>query len=147
MKKYQNLWERWEDNSRRFPHKDAIVHWKLGEEPFRWSFSELLKTANKFSVLLAKQGIKRDEVCAIIIRHNPMFFPLYLGVAGLGAIPAVLAYPNPRLHPDKFKSGVEGMSQRSGLDWIFTEQDLEPVIAPLVTREGSTIKGLHFPLE
>jgi len=76
-----------------------------------------------------------------------MFFPLYLGVAGLGAIPAVLAYPNPRLHPDKFKSGVEGMSQRSGLDWIFTEQDLEPVIAPLVTREGSTIKGLHFPLE
>ncbi len=147
MKKYQNLWERWEDNSRRFPHKDAIVHWKAGEEPFRWSFSELLKTANKFSVLLAKQGIKRDEVCAIIIRHNPMFFPLYLGVAGLGAIPAVLAYPNPRLHPDKFKSGVEGMSQRSGLDWIFTERDLEAIIAPLVTRDGSTIKGLHFPLE
>ncbi len=147
MKKYQNLWERWEDNSRRFPHKDAIVHWKAGEEPFRWSFSELLKTANKFSVLLAKQGIKRDEVCAIIIRHNPMFFPLYLGVAGLGAIPAVLAYPNPRLHPDKFKSGVEGMSQRSGLDWIFTERDLEPIIAPLVTRDGSTIKGLHFPME
>lgn len=76
-----------------------------------------------------------------------MFFPLYLGVAGLGAIPAVLAYPNPRLHPDKFKSGVEGMSQRSGLDWIFTESDLEPIIAPLVTRDGSTIKGLHYPLE
>lgn len=76
-----------------------------------------------------------------------MFFPLYLGVAGLGAIPAVLAYPNPRLHPDKFKSGVEGMSQRSGLDWIFTEADLEPIISPLVHHEGSTIKGLFFPLE
>ncbi len=147
MKKFKNLWERWEDNSRRFPGKDAIVHWKAGEEPFRWSFKDLLETANKFSVLLQKQGIKRNEVCAIIIRHNPMFFPLYLGVAGLGAIPAVLAYPNPRLHPDKFKSGVEGMSQRSGLDWIFTERDLEPIIAPLVTREGSTIKGLHYPLE
>jgi len=147
LKKFKNLWERWEDNSRRFPGKDAIVHWKAGEEPFRWSFKDLLETANKFSVLLQKQGIKRNEVCAIIIRHNPMFFPLYLGVAGLGAIPAVLAYPNPRLHPDKFKSGVEGMSQRSGLDWIFTERDLEPIIAPLVTREGSTIKGLHYPLE
>jgi len=147
LKKYQNLWERWEDNSRRFPHKDAIVHWKIGEEPFRWSFKDLLETANKFSVLLQKKGIKRNEVCAIIIRHNPMFFPIYLGVAGLGAIPAVLAYPNPRLHPDKFKSGVEGMSQRSGLDWIFTERDLEPVISPLVTREGSTIKGMLFPME
>lgn len=147
MKHFNNVWERWEDNSRRFPNKDAIVHWKAGEEPFRWSFQSLLETANKFSVLLKEKGIKRDEVCAIIIRHNPLFFPLYLGVAGLGAIPAVLAYPNPRLHPDKFKSGVEGMSQRSGLDWIFTESDLEPVIAPLVSHEGSTIKGLHFPLE
>lgn len=147
MKHYNNVWERWEDNSRRFPNKDAIVHWKAGEEPFRWSFQSLLDTANKFSVLLKEKGIKRNEVCAIIIRHNPLFFPLYLGVAGLGAIPAVLAYPNPRLHPDKFKSGVEGMSQRSGLDWIFTERDLEPIIAPLVSHEGSTIKGLHFPLE
>jgi len=147
LEKYKNLWERWADNTRRFPDKDAIVHWKAGEEPFRWSFKNLFDTANKFSVLLQKQGIKRDQVCAIIIRHNPMFFPLYLGIAGLGAIPAVLAYPNPRLHPDKFKSGVEGMSQRSGLDWIFTERDLEPIISPLVTKEGSTIKGLHFPLE
>ncbi len=147
MKHYNNVWQRWEDNSRRFPNKDAIVHWRAGEEPFRWSFKDLLETANKFSILLKKQGIKRNEVCAIIIRHNPMFFPLYLGVAGLGAIPAVLAYPNPRLHPDKFKSGVEGMSQRSGLDWIFTEADLEPIIAPLVHHEGSTIKGLFFPLE
>jgi len=147
LKHYNNVWQRWEDNSRRFPNKDAIVHWRAGEEPFRWSFKDLLETANKFSILLKKQGIKRNEVCAIIIRHNPMFFPLYLGVAGLGAIPAVLAYPNPRLHPDKFKSGVEGMSQRSGLDWIFTEADLEPIISPLVHHEGSTIKGLFFPLE
>jgi len=147
LKHYNNVWERWEDNSQRFPNKDAIVHWRAGEEPFRWSFKDLLETANKFSVLLKKQGIKRNEVCAIIIRHNPLFFPLYLGVAGLGAIPAVLAYPNPRLHPDKFKSGVEGMSQRSGLDWIFTEADLEPIISPLVHHEGSTIKGLFFPLE
>lgn len=147
MKHYNNVWQRWEDNSRRFPNKDAIVHWRAGEEPFRWSFKDLLETANKFSILLKKQGIKRNEVCAIIIRHNPLFFPLYLGVAGLGAIPAVLAYPNPRLHPDKFKSGVEGMSQRSGLDWIFTEADLEPIISPLVHHEGSTIKGLFFPLE
>jgi acyl-CoA synthetase (AMP-forming)/AMP-acid ligase II len=147
LKHFNNVWERWEDNARRFPDKDAIVHWKAGEEPFRWSFRDLLDTANKFSILLKEKGIKRNEVCAIIIRHNPLFFPLYLGVAGLGAIPAVLAYPNPRLHPDKFKSGVEGMSQRSGLDWIFTESDLEPIISPLVKHEGSTIKGLHFPLE
>lgn len=39
------------------------------------------------------------------------------------------------------------MSQRSGLDWILTERELEPIIKPLVEKVGSTIKGIHFPLE
>jgi len=39
------------------------------------------------------------------------------------------------------------MSLRSGLDWIFTERDLEEVIRPLVEKRDSTIKGLHFPLD
>ena len=49
------------------------------------------------------------------------------------------------LHPDKFRQGIEGMSQRSGLDWILTEKELEPIIRPLIEKEGSTIKGIHFP--
>ena len=117
------------------------------EKPFRWTFSSLISSAEKFSFLLHQHGIKRGEVCAIIIRHNPDFYPLYMAISRLGAIPAVLAYPNPRLHPDKFRQGIEGMSHRSGLDWILTEKELDPIIRPLVEKEGSTIKGIHFPLE
>ncbi len=118
-----------------------------GEEPFRWTFSSLISSAEKFSFLLHEHGIKQGEVCALIIRHNPDFYPLYMAISSLGAIPAVLAYPNPRLHPDKFRQGIEGMSHRSGLDWILTEKELDPIIRPLVEKEGSTIKGIHFPLE
>jgi acyl-CoA synthetase (AMP-forming)/AMP-acid ligase II len=64
-----------------------------------------------------------------------------------GAIPAVLAYPNPRLHPDKFRQGLEGMSQRSGLDWILTERALESVLEPLVINGRTTVRGLKFPFE
>ena len=38
----------------------------------------------------------------------------------------MLAYPNARLHPDKFRQGLEGMSRRSGLDHVLTERELEP---------------------
>lgn len=141
------LWTRWQKNAEKTPDKDAIVHWRIEEEPFRWSFSELLETAEKFAAGLKEHGIKEGEVCALIIRHNKYFYPIYLAVSCIGAIPAVLAYPNARLHPDKFRQGIEGMSQRSGLDWILTERDLEPVIKPLVERTVSTIKGLRFPLE
>jgi acyl-CoA synthetase (AMP-forming)/AMP-acid ligase II len=70
-----------------------------------------------------------------------------LAVCAAGAIPAILAFPNPLLHPDKFRQGIEGMSRRSGLDWILTERELQPVLEPFVTGSGSTIRGLHFPLE
>jgi acyl-CoA synthetase (AMP-forming)/AMP-acid ligase II len=65
----------------------------------------------------------------------------------MGAIPSILAYPNPRLHPDKFRQGLEGMAKHSGLDWVFTERALEEVVRPLVRKETTTIRGLLFPLE
>lgn len=144
---HELVWNKWCRNADEYPNIDAIIHWVAGEEPFRWTFSELIESAELFSLLLHKAGIKDGEVCALIIRHNPNFYPLYMAISNIGAIPAVLAYPNPRLHPDKFRHGIEGMSQRSGLDWILTEKALEPIIRPLTEKEGSSIKGIHFPLE
>ncbi|MCX6149060.1 MAG: AMP-binding protein [Ignavibacteriales bacterium] len=141
------VWDRWCRNADKNPDRDAIIHWVAGEEPFRWTFSNLIKTAESLSISLLENGIKRGDVCAIIIRHNKYLYPLYLAIDNVGAIPAILAYPNPRLHPDKFRQGIEGMSQRSGLDFILTEIELEPMIRPLVEKENSTIKGLFFPLE
>ncbi|MEG8946211.1 AMP-binding protein [Rosettibacter firmus] len=141
------LWKRWELNSERNPEREAIIHWVAGQEPYRWTYHNLIQTAKKFSQELLKLGIKPGEVCAIIIRHNPLFYPLYLGISRIGALPAILAYPNPRLHPEKFRQGLEGMSQRSGLDYILTEKELDPMIRPLIENPKSTIKAVHFPLE
>ena len=143
----ETLWQQWEQNALEKPFSDAIIHWIPGKEPFRWTYSKLFETAKLFSILLKNSGIKKNDACALIIRHHPYFYPLYMGISALGAIPAVLAYPNPRLHPDKFRQGIEGMSQRSGLDWILTERELLPVLKPLIERDKSTIKGIHLPLE
>jgi len=144
---YKNIWERFDENVKNFPDKNAITHWVAGDRPVHLTFRELFRRANLFSHYLRRIGIKQGNVCALIIRHNINFFPLYYGIMGIGAIPAVLAYPNPRLHPDKFRQGIEGMSQRSGLDYILTEKELEGIIKPLVITEATTIKGLFYPLE
>jgi acyl-CoA synthetase (AMP-forming)/AMP-acid ligase II len=105
----------------------------------------LIRTAELYSAALTNSGIEKGQVCAIIARHNALLYPVYLACVCAGAIPAILAYPNPRLHPEKFREGLEGMGRRSGLDWILTERALEGVLQPLLTR--STIRGLHFPFE
>jgi len=141
------VWKRWQQNADAHPDRDAVVHWLAGEEPFRWTFGKLLRVATEMAERVKASGVQKGDVCAIILRHNKALYPLYVAISSIGGIPAILAYPNPRLHPDKFRQGLEGMSQRSGLDWIFTERALEPTIQPLVSGENSTIKGLFFPLE
>ena len=143
----ETLGARWLRLAEADPDATAIVHWVAGEEPLRWSRAALLDAALAYAALLRERGVKRGDVCATVIRHHPQFYPLYLGVSLLGALPAVLAYPNPRLHPMKFRDGLIGMSQRSGLDWLLAERELEPVVRPLFDGGESTIRELLFPLE
>ncbi|MFC2083932.1 AMP-binding protein [Bacteroidota bacterium] len=145
--KFNSVWNRLQFNAEKNPDRIAIVHWIGGQEPVKWTYGKLMETANKFSNALKFRGIEKGKVCAIILKHNPYFYPLYLGVAGIGALPSVLAYPNPRLHPEKFRQGLSGMSQRSGLNYILTERSLEKVIKPFTDDPDSTIDDLFFPLD
>lgn len=123
------------------------MHCVAGEETIRWRWSALLERALEMAALLEAEGVSAGQTCALIMRHHHEFYPLYMAVVALGALPAVLAYPNARLHPDKFRHGLIGMAERSGLDWILTERTLEPVIAQLVGGGRGSVRGLLFPLQ
>ncbi len=142
-----SMWHRWCENADNSPDSVAVVHWRAGETPRRWTWGELIRTAELYSAALTNSGIEKGDVCAIIARHNSLIYPVYLGCVCAGAIPAILAYQNPRLHPDKFREGLEGMGKRSVLDWILTERALEGVLQPLLGNGRSTIRGLQFPFE
>lgn len=141
------LWDRWARHAAMTPDREAIVHYAGGNPIHRWTWGRLIARAHECAELLSQSGVERGQVCALIIRHHPEFYPLYLAIVAIGGIPAVLAYPNPRLHPDKFREGLRGMSRVSGLDWILTEGALDEVVAPLVGGADSTVRGVLFPLE
>jgi fatty-acyl-CoA synthase len=141
------VWDHWRRHADQRPEGEAIVHLAADEEAYRWRWGTLMQAASRAARSLSESGIQKGDVCALIISHNKDFYPLYMGISCLGALPAVLAYPNGRLHPDKFRQGLEGMSQRSGLHYILTERGLADVVAPLVAGRESTIKNILYPLD
>ena len=141
------VWDRWQRVAETRASADAIIHWTPDDAPYRWTFGALHASAMAMAWQLRINGVAPGDVCALIVRHHVMFYPLYLGVSYLGAIPAVLAYPNARLHPDKFREGLEGMAEKSGLHWILTERALSPSLQPFVHHATSSIKDVLFPLE
>lgn len=145
----ETLWERWRANADEKPEAEAIVHLTYGEPARRWHWAELLTAALGYAEDLRARGVRPGEVCALIIRHHADFYPLYLGVVATGALPAVLAYPNDRIHPDKFRQGISGMLARSGLHWVLTEEALLPTLEPFMRpaqAAASTLKGILTPL-
>ena len=143
----KHLWDNWRRHLDTKPDSEAIVHWVSDGKHHRWTWGALFGAAARFATRMREEGVRKGDICALIIRHHPDFYPLYMGISLMGAIPSILAYPNPRLHPDKFRQGLEGMAHHSGLDWIFTERALEETVRPLVGKETTTIRGLLFPLE
>jgi fatty-acyl-CoA synthase len=143
----KHIWDNWRRHLDTKPDGEAIVHWVSDGNHHRWTWEALFGAAARFAIRMREEGVRKGDICALIIRHHPDFYPLYMGISLMGAIPSILAYPNPRLHPDKFRQGLEGMAHHSGLDWIFTERALEETIRPLVGKETTTIRGLLFPLE
>ena len=139
--------DRWRALADEDPDFVAIVHYAAADPPVRWTRRALIERAEAFARLLLDDGVRKGDVCALILKHHPDVYPLYMAVAMLGAIPAFLAYPNVRIHPEKYRQGLAGMVARSGLDWILTSKDLAPAIEPLLAASGGAVRGLLFPLE
>jgi fatty-acyl-CoA synthase len=141
----ETLWMRWTRHADRSPNREAFAFVRAGEPTLRFTWSDLLQRATYFAHWLRNAGVKAGDTCAIMTRHNADFCPLYLAACGIGAIPSVLAPPNTRLHPDKFREGLLGIARQSCLDWMLIEQDLEAALLPLISAEGSTIRGVLRP--
>lgn len=143
----ETLIDRWRSHADSRPHAEAVIHLRAGEAPVRWHWGPLLARAGVLAGRLRAMGIRRGDVCAIMVRHHPEFYALYMAVEWAGAIPAVLAYPNPRLHPEKFREGLRGMARHSGLDWLLTEAELDPLVRPLAVGDSASVRGVLHPLE
>jgi acyl-CoA synthetase (AMP-forming)/AMP-acid ligase II len=143
----ETLWQRWQMHAERDPEREAIVHLAAGAPAVRIARGQLLRAAERFAAQLGAHGVQPGDVCALIMRHHPAFYALYAGIVARGALPAVLAFPNPRLHPEKWRRGLAGMAQRSGLGFVLTQRELEPMIAPLVSSASSSVRSVLFPLE
>lgn len=122
----------WAENARRLCDALAVSHWADGKVIHRYTWRALFDEARQVASWLRTLGVARGQVCAMLLRPDSTFYPLYMGVVLAGAIPSVVAYPNERLHPQKFRDGLQGMAAKSGLDWILTDAELHARFAELL---------------
>lgn len=82
-------------------------------DPVEVTFGMTLERTRQFAAGYASHGVVKGSVVLVIIEHHEDLMPAFLGAIWLGAIPAFLPYPNPKIHPERYYENLKGLIDSS----------------------------------
>jgi fatty-acyl-CoA synthase len=103
------------------------------------TFDEFRQRAAVQAERFAAEGACRGDRIILIMPQGIAVMTAFMGAMKLGAIPAILAYPNFKVEPSKYRSGLIGVSRNLktnliGIDAGFPDEFREYVSAGEATR-------------
>lgn len=74
------------------------------------TFSEFRRRARSQACVLRGRGVASGDRVVIIMPQGISAMTVFVGAMMLGAVPAFLAYPNTKIEPSKYRSGLAGVT-------------------------------------
>jgi fatty-acyl-CoA synthase len=87
-----------------------VTEWIDEDEQQTVTFGEFRRRAGVAASALGRHGIGRGERVIIIMPQGIPAMSTFVGAMMLGAVPAFLAYPNFKIDPTKYRSGLAGVA-------------------------------------
>ena len=92
-------------------NKHFVTMWKSETDIKRKSFGEFREQARAHSQYFRSLGINNGDRIILIMPQGIELMAAFVGAMILGAIPAILAYPNFKVEPAKYRYGLAGVSK------------------------------------
>ena len=87
-----------------------ITHWISEDEQETVTFGEFRDRARIQAEAIRAKGVNRGDRVVIIMPQGIPAMTAFAGAMMLGAVPAFLAYPNYKVEPAKYRSGLAGVT-------------------------------------
>jgi acyl-CoA synthetase (AMP-forming)/AMP-acid ligase II len=116
------------------PERPFVTMWENEDEVTTVSFGEFRELAAIQAQHLRRSGLRAGERVVFVMPQGIPLMATFTGAMVLGAVPAILAYPNFKTDPVKYASGLAGV--------------LANLNAPLVVVDNSATKAMlsrHLP--
>ncbi|MFQ5739484.1 MAG: AMP-binding protein [Acidobacteriota bacterium] len=95
------------------PERPFVTVWRPGaeEEYSTCTFGDFLALARAFARLYQDRGLGVGETVILIMPQGVQLMAGFAGALLLGAIPTILAYPNFKVEPEKYRTGLSGVTR------------------------------------
>src|SRR5215813_12940533 len=92
-------------------HQPFVTMWNDDEDVETVTFGEFIHLAKLQASEFYARGLRSDETIILILPQGIALMAAFAGAMMLGAVPAILAYPNFKADPDKYAAGLAGVTE------------------------------------
>jgi len=128
------------------PGKPFVTLWKDEDTIRTVSFAEFQRDAACCAAAIQARGLRPGETVILIMPQGIELMSAFVAVMMLGAVPAILAYPNFKVEPAKYCFGLSGVSANLKARLIAIDDAFPAeLLGHLAVAERTEILRLHPP--
>ncbi len=120
------------------PEQPFITIWNDEDDIQTVTFGQFLHQAQTQAVHFHTHGLSSGDTVILIMPQAIPLMTAFVGAMLLGAIPAILAYPNFKVEPAKYRSGLAGVSANLKARLVVIDDAFPPEWLDHVTLNDGT---------
>src|SRR5262249_5271283 len=121
-------------------HQPFVTMWNDDEDVETVTFGEFIHLAKLQASEFQARGLRSDETIILILPQGIALMAAFAGEMRLGAVPAILAYPNFKVEPAKYSSGLAGVSENLRARLVVVDEAFPAELSThLVLRHGGKL--------
>lgn len=100
-----------------------VTYWVDEDEQEKVTFGEFRLRAQSQAAALRESGVRAGDRVVLIMPQGITLMAAFAGATLLGAVPAILAYPNFKVEPAKYRFGLQGVTRNLSARAIVIDND------------------------
>ena len=117
-----------------------VTVWIDEDERETVTFAKFRERARLQANTLRERGVTTGDRVVVIMPQGISAMAAFVGAMMLGSVPAFLAYPNFKVEPSKYRSGLAGVTANLSAKVVMIDEDLPDEMIPYVSlNDGTTL--------
>src|SRR3990167_1484349 len=120
------------------PNKPFVTLWHDDNDIETVTFGDFIRLAEAKALQLIRLGIGKGDIVILIHPQDINVMAAFAGTMMIGAIPSILAYPNFKVEPSKYKRGLMGVCSNLGARLILVDDKFPSDLIDLIEKSQET---------
>jgi fatty-acyl-CoA synthase len=121
------------------PADRLFVHeWHDEDDHSSVTFGEFRRQSRGQASFLKHQGVRTGDRIILVMPQGIALMTAFVGSMMLGALPAILSYPNTKVEPAKYRSGLKGVTANLNAPFVIVDANFPDELIGDISAGGHT---------